>query len=105
MNGSIRYLQTRKDKSAIFFKCLPEKVAAIIINIQPSANFVFSEELLKNGVSEQQAPFVLVKKQDLPYTGQREKIIESLISDGFAESSAQDFERAENIYQQTQTSN
>lgn len=105
MNGSIRYLQTRKDKSAIFFKCLPEKVAAIIINIQAVANFDFSEELLVNGLSEKQTPFVVVKKQDLPYTGQREKIIESLISDGFAESSAQDFERAENIYQQVHTSN
>lgn len=101
MNGSIRYLQTRKDKSAIFFKCLPEKVAAIIITIRPEADFDFSDNLLIEGLSEQQLPFVLIKKQDLPYTGERNKIIESLIHDGFAESSAQDFERAENLYNQT----
>ncbi len=103
MNGSIRYLQTRKDKSAIFFKCLPEKVATIIINIKAEANFDFSESLLSQGLSTEQAPFILAKKQDLPYTGERNKIIETLIQDGFSESSAQDFERAEAIYQQANT--
>lgn len=103
MNGSIRYLQTRKDKSAIFFKCLTEKVATIIINIKPEANFDFSEELLTKGLSAEQTPFILAKKQDLPYTGERSKIIETLIQDGFSESSAQDFERAEAIYQQANT--
>lgn len=103
MNGSIRYLQTRKDKNAIFFKCLPEKVATIIITIKPEADFDFSETLLTEGLSAEQTTFVLAKKQDLPYTGERDKIIETLIQDGFAESSAQDFERAEKIYQQANT--
>ncbi|AFM05523.1 hypothetical protein Fleli_3191 [Bernardetia litoralis DSM 6794] len=103
MNGSIRYLQTRKDKSAIFFKCLTEKVAAIIINIQSDADFEFSDVLLTEGVSAEKIPFILAKKQDLPYTGERNKIIETLIHDGFSESSAQDFERAEAIYQQANT--
>ena len=103
MNGAILYLHFQKQGNYIFFKCLPEKVETIIITLLPNAPFSWSEELLSSELSEENRPFLLAKRQDLPYVGERAMVIQTLLQDGFEEIDALRFEQASAIYHQLST--
>jgi len=93
------YLQLQQPGSMLVFECIPEHVNFIAINVVPESPYPLTSEILAD-FPEEAAPYYTVKKSSIPYTGVREKIIESLQEDGFKPSTPTMYQSAEKIYRQ-----
>jgi hypothetical protein len=102
MSFQTEHLLMRKASTLIAFRCLPHEVEMIAI-ASSSPNHIIEDKILSLGaIPPERRSHFLVKREFLPYVGERDLVIQSLQQDGFLPITAEIFENIVQIWQSYQ---
>ncbi|WP_027002219.1 hypothetical protein [Hugenholtzia roseola] len=102
MSLETEHLLMRKASTLIAFRCLPQEVDMIAI-ASSSPNYLIEDKILMQGaIPADLRSHFLVKREFLPYVGERDLVIQTLQQDGFLPITAEIFESIVQIWQSYQ---